>query len=218
MQDLLPLQSQAYYALKEQIVSNKLDYDVIYSLTRIAKELGISRTPVKDAMTRLSNEKYIDVYPSKGFCLHKLSESDIANTYQIRSAFECYAAIDMSSSKTARATSYLKMLKNLVADMDKTVVRKDSLEKTMKCDSDFHSTLVHYLDNPEITNLFDSYAYNLQVIAMKTFKRPGRAADAVAEHNEIISAISSGDVARAYEAVRHHLAITKEIAREYYNV
>lgn len=216
MQDFTPLQSQAYNTLKKRILSNQLEYGVTYSLTKTAKELGISRTPAKDAITRLSNEKYIDLFPSKGFRLHELSKSDIANTYQIRSALECYAAFDLSSSKSARAKGYIKKLKNYVESMEEAIVQSKPLKDLLEYDSLFHFALVQYLDNPEILALYDSYVYNLRAIATKTFRQDGRTADATAEHRRIIDAIESCNAQEAYEAVRFHLEITKNIANKYY--
>ena len=62
-----PLQERAFTYLKKLIASGGLTPGVIYSETRIASEIGISRTPVKDALVRLSQDKYIDIIPSKGF-------------------------------------------------------------------------------------------------------------------------------------------------------
>ena len=211
-----PLQLQAYDILKERILSDQLEHGVFYSLTKIAKELGISRTPAKDAITRLSNEKYIDIFPSKGFCLHELSKEDISNTYQIRTAFECYAAYDLSSSASSRAKALIQTLNSLADRMEEAISKNRPVNELLELDSDFHYTLVLYLDNPEILELFASYLYNLRTIASKTFAQEGRPSDACKEHRRIIEAIESGRSFDAYEAVRHHLDITNELANKYY--
>ena len=61
------LQSQAYNTLKEQILSNILTPGTLYSETRISKELGISRTPMREALQCLSQDGYITIIPSRGF-------------------------------------------------------------------------------------------------------------------------------------------------------
>ena len=60
------LQSQAYDTLKEQILSNILTPGVLYSETKISKELGISRTPMREALQCLSQDGYITIIPSRG--------------------------------------------------------------------------------------------------------------------------------------------------------
>lgn len=64
------LQEEAYTHIKEQILSGALREEQIYSETKIAAMIGISRTPVKDALVRLSQERLVDILPSRGFRLH----------------------------------------------------------------------------------------------------------------------------------------------------
>lgn len=80
------LNEQAYEHLSTMIIENQLSYQKIYSETKLSKEIGISRTPFRDAVHRLAQEGYIDIIPSKGFRLHQLSEQDVMDTFQIRSA------------------------------------------------------------------------------------------------------------------------------------
>ena len=86
----IPLQQKAYEYLKDKVVSGKLDKDQVYSESYFAKELKMSRTPVREALQRLVQEGYIDVLPSRGFVIHPLTESDIVAMYQIRTAIECF--------------------------------------------------------------------------------------------------------------------------------
>ena len=81
-----PLQIQAYEQLKQMILDGHFLPDTIYSETKTSKELGVSRTPMRDAIQKLEQEGYLDVIPSKGFRLHKMTEDDLLETYQIRCA------------------------------------------------------------------------------------------------------------------------------------
>ena len=81
-----PLQVRAYESLKDMILEGHLENGQIYSETKISQELGISRTPLRDAIQRLAQERYIDVIPSKGFRLHEMTEKDLLETFQIRCA------------------------------------------------------------------------------------------------------------------------------------
>ena len=66
---MLPLNEQAYNYLQKLILENHFSYQEVYSETKLSKELGISRTPLRDAVHRLAQEGYIDIIPSKGFML-----------------------------------------------------------------------------------------------------------------------------------------------------
>ena len=69
---MTPLNEQAYNYLQKLIMENHFSYQEVYSETKLSKELGISRTPLRDAVHRLAQEGYIDIIPSKGFMLHQM--------------------------------------------------------------------------------------------------------------------------------------------------
>ena len=88
MESQSPLQIQAYDYLKEMILSGKLEPDVLYSETRLSAQIGISRTPMREALRCLSQDGYITVVPSKGFMLRSLTGQDMEESIQIRCAIE----------------------------------------------------------------------------------------------------------------------------------
>ena len=94
-----PLQEKAYEFLKNKITRGELEHGKFYSETKMAAEIGISRTPFKDALVRLSQDRYIDIVPSRGFCLHTLSLQDIINTYQSRTAVEGFCAFSLHTKR-----------------------------------------------------------------------------------------------------------------------
>ena len=101
------LQDQAYNYLIDMIKQGDLEKDKIYSINKMAEDFGISRTPLRDAVMRLDQERYIDVMPSKGFRLHKMEASDIEETYQIRSAIESYCMKQLARNvSTERGYEY----------------------------------------------------------------------------------------------------------------
>ena len=92
---MIALNEQTYLHLQKLIINNYFSYHEIYSETKISKELGVSRTPFRDAIHRLAQEGYIDIIPSKGFMLHQLDKKDITETFQVRSALECYCTMQI---------------------------------------------------------------------------------------------------------------------------
>ena len=75
---MTPLNEQAYNYLQKLIMENHFSYQEVYSETKLSKELGISRTPLRDAVHRLAQEGYIDIIPSKGFMLHQMNRKHTA--------------------------------------------------------------------------------------------------------------------------------------------
>ena len=77
MQLMSSLQLEAYNYIKNLIFTHQLDVNTLYSETKLSKELGISRTPMREALQCLSQDGYITVIPSKGFRIRQLSQKDV---------------------------------------------------------------------------------------------------------------------------------------------
>ena len=84
------LQTAAYDHLKRMIYSAELQFGVIYSETKLAGQLAISRTPIRDALNRLAHERYIDILPNRGFQLHLPNATDLREAYHVRLMIEGY--------------------------------------------------------------------------------------------------------------------------------
>ena len=82
------LQLEAYNYIKNLILTDQLDVDKMYSETKLSKEIGVSRTPMREALQCLSQDGYITIFPSKGFQIRQLNQKDMRETIQIRCAIE----------------------------------------------------------------------------------------------------------------------------------
>ena len=104
------LQQEAYNYIKDLILTNRLDVNSLYSETKLSKELGISRTPMREALQCLSQDGYIDVIPSKGFRIRQLNQKDMKETIQIRCAIEGFCthclANDINTARGQRTWQY----------------------------------------------------------------------------------------------------------------
>ena len=122
-----PLQIQAYNYLKEMILSGRLDPEVLYSETRMSAEIGISRTPMREAIQCLSQDGYITVVPSKGFTLRKLNEEDMEESIQIRCAIEGFCIHKAAAEAgTRKGQKLLSAMEKLLDKQEKTLLSKNS--------------------------------------------------------------------------------------------
>lgn len=210
-----PLQEKAYEFLKNKITRGELEYGKFYSETKMAAEIGISRTPFKDALVRLSQDRYIDIVPSRGFCLHVLSLQDITNTYQSRTAVEGFCALTLHTRrKEPEAASVIAALINDNENMKKAIADNASFSEILSHDLSFHRRIVEFSKNEELIKLYESHNHQLYDIAMKTFELEGRPIIAVAEHQDILDNIISEDenaTAGTYLSVMKHMDNTKDI-------
>ena len=216
MADARLLQDKVYRQLKDKINGGELSHGQIYSETKLASELGVSRTPMKDALRRLSQERFIDIIPSKGFKLHEMTEDDIWNTYQTRMAIEGFCALHLAQNKnTLEGKKALKNMKRSIRDMQESIENGETRENVLEDDMRFHEILVHFSQNRELIDLYESYNHRLNAIAMESFEKENRQSDALTEHEAIYNAIvdaSEDPDMNAYQAVRSHMEASRDIA------
>ena len=209
-----PLQEKAYEYLKDKILRGELEPGRIYSETKMAAEIGISRTPFKDALVRLSQDRYIDIIPSRGFCLHVLSLQDVNNTYETRMAVEGFCALTLHTHRNEKdAFAVIGALKEDIDKMEQAILDGKSYSEILSYDLSFHHRIVAFSNNEELIRLYESHYHQLYDIAMKTFELQGRPALAASEHRKILDHITSdADSAAAdtYFSVMHHMDSTRE--------
>lgn len=216
-----PLQVQAYDYLKEMILSGKLEPGVLYSETRMSAEIGVSRTPMREAIQCLSQDGYITVVPSKGFMLRSLNEQDMEESIQIRCAIEGFCVqVIAAEAEIKKGQKLLAELEKLLEKQERTLqlkhgpreenIRngtwsKDSLNQFMKYDHQFHLAIVDYIGNREFQQMFQRLMYLIHLTTAGALSVPGRTEDTLKEHKLFYSYLKDGDGDAAYKLMMVHL-------------
>ena len=207
-----PLQVRAYESLKDMILEGHLENGQIYSETKISQELGISRTPLRDAIQRLAQERYIDVIPSKGFRLHEMTEKDLLETFQIRCALEGFCVVQLARDhEKPEAKRVIRTLESLLRDQESIIGTTDSIDDFSAYDQEFHERIIGYCENSSITSLFRTYIYQIGKQTRLSLQPPGRLAETVKEHTAIVESLKTGSVEQSYLATMAHLERPKQI-------
>lgn len=205
-QSFKALQQQAYDYLKSSIINHTFEYDHIYSESKISLEIGISRTPVRDAVHRLYQEGLIDIIPNKGFILHRFTHQEMMENQEIRSAIEGYcarkAAIHFQSENTKKLTQALqesldkqREIFHAGGDVDQFVV----------ADQEFHYLLVAHNNNEAFLETYSQCMYRIKKIATYSLHVEGRMEYTLQEHQDILHAIQNGHPQEAYDAIIQHM-------------
>lgn len=210
-----PLNEQAFLHLKDMIMNNELSYQQIYSETKLSKDLGISRTPLRDAIHRLAQEGYIDIIPSKGFRLHQLSRQDVDETFQVRSALECYCTFQITqNADTPKARRLFNELSWIMDELKKILDTTQSIKDFSEYDFEFHTKIVQYLENEQFSAIFASFMYRMRKLAELSLAHEGRMADTYKEHVAILEAMKRGDTENIYEITLKHMDTPRDINLE----
>ena len=187
---MIPLNEQAYRHLQHMILTDQLSYQEIYSETKLSKELGISRTPFRDAIHRLAQEGYIDIIPSKGFTLHQLTKQDVNETFQIRSALECYCTLQITRSYESRNSKKLFRELDFIMECLKEILETTkSIEEFSEYDFQFHTKIIEYLHNEQFASVFATFMYRMRRLAALSLSHKGRMEDTYQEHMNILNAM-----------------------------
>lgn len=212
---MIPLNEQAYQHLQSLIMTNKLSYQKIYSETKLAKELGISRTPFRDAIHRLAQEGYIDIIPSKGFTLHQLTKKDVDETFQVRSALETYCTFQISKqADTMNAKKLFLELDLIMENLKRILETTQSIEEFSEYDFQFHTKIVQYLENEQFVSIFATFMYRMKKLAVLSLSHEGRMQNTYDEHLAILNAMKRGDTENIYEITLNHMDTPRDLNLE----
>ena len=209
---MLPLNEQAYNKILAMISDGSFTYNTYYSETRLSKEFNISRTPLRDALNKLAQEGYIDIVPSKGFCLHEMTVQDLQEMIQVRIALESFAAMEAAYHQESRdVQDLLRDLQDTIDTMETVLEREGSIEDFANADFCFHKLLVDSLKNREFTSLYNRYLSRMVQMAKYSLALEGRKEETITEHRSIRDAIAAGDQPASHKAVLKHLMKTQQL-------
>jgi len=205
------LKDSAYLSLIKMIDDGKIKYGEIYSLNVIAGELNMSRTPVRDAIQRLCDENRIDLLPSRGFCLHVMTEEEVRQLYHFSSAIEGYCAVCLAKQyKLEGQNRYIEQLRDLVSEMERCDLDTVSFGSFYALDNQFHDTLIKSLEDPYLNALSQSKRGFYDHPELHLTEIPLDRTSILSCHKQILAAILSGDPSAAYQAVLEHADLVYE--------
>jgi DNA-binding GntR family transcriptional regulator len=189
---------QVYAALRDAIVSTRFEPGRQLSENELAEWLGVSRTPVREALVRLSDERLVEIAPQLGTFVSRISVSAVADAQFVREALEC-AAVRLAAERATRedinALKAIVARQAQVADFDRWYVLDDEL----------HAALFGLSGHSSAWRLAERAEAHLNRVRRLSLPQPRYMQEMVAEHRLVIRAIERGDAEAAEEALRHHL-------------
>lgn len=191
------LTSLAYDSIKRYILEGKLDEGARLTEEYLATTLGISKSPVREALNRLESEGLIRIEPRRGAYLREFSAKDISELYDLRAALEIHAV------QTAKVTpELLSELKQSLQRMRRFLKSHDKA-RYIEEDIRFHTTLATATGNDRLCKMLENVQNQIWIFRRKTYELSSTsAADA---HEEIVAALEAGDRTRAERAMSAHI-------------
>jgi DNA-binding GntR family transcriptional regulator len=191
----------AYVALRESILTFKLVPGTIYNEAAVAADLGLSRTPVREALLRLSSQGLVTFLPRKGFELVRYTPKDVEEIFELRQTIETAVLRKItrrvSDLETARLEEALAMQRAAAARGDAFAF--------MNSDRVFHNLLCEFADNSRLMSIAENFQDLCHLMGTRALTDNGRMAKAIIEHEMIVSAIRQKDPEKAARFMRDHL-------------
>lgn len=196
-----PLARMARQAIRDAILNGRLKSGEIYNEKAMAADLGISRTPVHEALLELAVIGLVSFLPRRGIIINDYDPRDIHDIFQIRQALELWVIGEVAGRRPPVDMTGLELS---ITNQEKALADDDYLA-FMEADRSFHTVLVVEVDNPRMLAILDGIRDQVQVMGLGALARIGRGGEVVKEHQRIIDAIRAGDVTEARQAMAVHL-------------
>lgn len=193
------LKNQAYELLKNAIISNELKTDTIYSQESLSKSLGISRTPVREALLQLQSEGIISIYRSRGIQVVTTTIYDLKDILELDSAIEC-KMVQLAAERISAEN--LSLLTKACEQMLKVIENKQ-LNQFMAVDHQFHLLLAQSTGNKKfIENIEIVYE---QLLRSKVVYETKDLLQIYNEHKEIVEALHKRCPKASFAKMNKHL-------------
>lgn len=203
------LVDDAYAALKEAIRENTFPPGYQGSEQEIATRLGMSRTPVHEAVIRLQEEGLVRVLSRRGVVICAISAADMREIYDVIIALESAAAELLAEKPDDARLSVTAELETVNAEME-AALDADDLTAWARADGRFHQLLIERCGNKRLARMFHTIMDQSHRARMLTIRLRPKPTGSVREHRAIVQAIQQGDASEARERAKRHRARARD--------
>ena len=194
--------------LRKLIFAGDLGAGTDHLESELAARLGMSRTPVREALLRLEGQGLVEVRPRKGVRIMPISPNDMAEIYDILTELESLAAA--KAAERNLSDDDLRVLADSISQMDSALSDRDLLAWA-EADDSFHQELVRLGGNARISQIVEMMVDQVRrarIVTLYMRPTPTRSND---DHSRVLDAIRKGDPDTAREVHRQHRIAAKEI-------
>ncbi len=203
------LRDQTYDIIKNMIILREIEPGKKINEEHIAKEIHVSRTPIREALCRLENEGIVKIIPRRGAFVAELTETNVREILLIREVLEGLVA-RLATENMDRKT--LDKLRHALEKISSIPEKDRELINYTRSEVEFHALLLSACDNQMLQNMMEMVNAHLQIIRLRTVVLPERAKKTVSEHHQILKAIEKSDADAAEEFMRQHVRSVRDVA------
>ena len=201
------LSTRVYGQIKQLILCNEIMPGQKLHHQQLSERLGVSRTPVREALTRLGQEGYVAFLPNRGFTCKEIRMQEAEELYELREALEAFAVEKAIENFTSEANDHLREKMHLYG---RDVQNRFTRERLV-FDQDVHLTIAEIAGNETLINML-KHVFERIVLKRRTdgLYDPSRGTSAHQEHLKLLGAIQRRDTAEAVALMRSHIQAGKK--------
>lgn len=196
-----PLRELVCETIRQAIIDGTFSPGERLMEIQLADEMGVSRTPVREAIRKLELEGFVVMIPRRGTYVADISIKDITEIYEIRTSLDVLAAGLAAERITDEE---LETLNRLLVEIGQHIADND-MEKIVEVDTAFHDVLYQASRNERLVSIINNLREQLTGIRGRSMSYPGRLIETMDEHRSLVDCIAARDVERAQEAARMHI-------------
>lgn len=200
------LSQRIYEILKNQITNEELTPGQRLLDDKLASSFGVSRTPVREALTRLASEDLVEITPRSGIYVKKLTKKDVEEIYKIRKALEGLAAREATSIIDGKKLEQL----NLLLQKAERSLNSDDYQPCIDFDVALHDSILKNCQNSRLYSIITNLNTLIHVFRVRVARNKEKAKQALSEHEAILNAIKARDPEKAEEIIMEHIEKSKE--------
>ncbi|MBO5070401.1 MAG: GntR family transcriptional regulator [Roseburia sp.] len=214
MNAYLPLRDVVFQTLREAILKGELKPGERLMEVQLAEKLGVSRTPIREAIRMLEQEGLAVTIPRRGAEVAKMTEKDMEDVLQIREALDELA---VSIACEQISLEQLEMLKQAMREFEEST-KSGEIKKIAEMDVLFHDVIYQATGNPKLVNMLNNLREQMYRYRVEYLKDEKNYPTLIQEHKQIVEGLSKKDKEKVTAAmhmhVRNQVVAVKEIIRE----
>ena len=209
MNAYLPLRDVVFNTLREAILKGDLKPGERLMELQLASKLGVSRTPIREAIRKLELEGLAVTTPRKGAEVAKMTLKDMEDVLEIRDALD-ELAVRIACQKIS--DEQLKQLEDMKELFEKST-QTGNVKKIAEADVTFHDVIYEATGNPKLVTLLNNLREQVYRYRVEYIKDPKNYPTLIAEHEAILESLKNRDVKNAVEAMHVHVANQAEAVK-----
>jgi len=215
------LSEMAFIEIKKAIIQFKLFPGSMYPTRQLAKELGISETPVKKALSELEAKGFLKQLPRRGVVINSLTVQDVSHLYTMRDSLEKVVIREIAPKLSIKEIYQIEKIHSkggkMIQSMENTEESKNLAYQYIQIDREFHEFIARLTGNKFLVKAISDIRDLVDWMGFRALLRKERLSEVQNEHDAIIIALKSSDYEEAISKMSKHITITKNHVVRWFN-